>query len=120
MYFAENRYWFGSDVFGRFELTGHYYTVDPIGVAYETIKTENGKTKYAFIYTNNVKEISKVYVQMVSKQNGSVYWEKVHFPAQQPFTQVIELKNEKTEVQYIVCYDSDGNMVYEKGEKRDF
>lgn len=120
MYLAEKTSWFGTDMFDRFELTGHYYTVDPLGVAYETLETRSGNTKYAFLYTNNVNEISKVYVQMISKENGSVYWEKAHFPAMKPFVQVIELKNEKTEVQYFVCYDIDGNVVYERGIKADF
>lgn len=120
MYLAEKTSWFGTEAFSRFELTEHYYTVDPLGIAYETLETESGKTKYAFLYTNNVNEISKVYVQMISKQNGSVYWEKAHFPAKKPFVQVIELKNERTEVQYFICYDIDGNVVFEKGIKADF
>ncbi len=118
MYFATKQHWFGSDTFSRFELAGHYYTVEPIGIAYETVEADNGKTKYAFLYTNNANEISKVYIQMINGTN--IYWEKAHFPSAQPFVQVIELKNEKTEVQYFVCYDIDGNVVFEKGIKADF
>ncbi len=114
IFMTRRKGWLGSYYIERFRIEEHFTTDKPIGVEKLRLRNEdNKKVTRLLIYSSNQLKIQKIAINLLNLETGidmTLYREGFMC---NPFACTFVLDTENVLIHSIMCYDIDGNLLYE-------
>lgn len=105
-------FWFSAS---RAKLDEHFVAQEPIGYASKNLRDDHGKSIPAgFVFSPNTLKIAKISLELQNPKTGELQMQNLYSESESPLALMFALNYENMELQSIVCYNTEGNIVYSK------
>lgn len=119
MFLVHNQKYLLVTGFARFVTDEHFTGEKGEAVAFnKTILKDNRNSEFGayFVYSQNNLSVSEIKCEFKSPSTGAVQTETLSPSADMPFALGVELSEKDMELSKIICFDKDGNMVFENND----